>query len=62
MNEQEFKNTCYDKTKKFIKSLHDLENSGDFFIIVNVRLVSKYHDCEYDFESVDEDDLNESRY
>lgn len=54
MNEQDFKKICYDKTEKFIKSLHLLENSVDFYIIVGIKLVNKYSGNEYTFESIDD--------
>lgn len=57
MNEQEFKKICYDKTEKFIKSLHKLENSKDFFIIVGVKLINKYSENKYTFEYIDDGEL-----
>lgn len=62
MNEQDFKNTCYDETEKFVKSLYDLEDSGDFYIIVGVKLVNKHSGNEYTFESIaTKDVLDESK-
>ncbi len=62
MNEQDFQNMYiyYDKIKKFIKSMYELEKSEDFYIIVDVRLVNRCNGNEYTFKSSDEDNLDVS--